>query len=67
MPNMSYCRFVNTLGDLRDCEETLGEESFESLSDGEREACQELYRVCQRFVETYENDMTTPDYGKASE
>ena len=23
MPNMSYCRFENTGGDLRDCEEAL--------------------------------------------
>ena len=40
MANMSYCRFRNTLGDLRDCREHVDDE----LSSGERDAFIELIR-----------------------
>lgn len=47
MANMSYCRFQNTLADLRDCQEHL----FEELSSAEEEARAELVRVCQEIAE----------------
>lgn len=55
MPNMSYCRFENTLGDLRDCADALAEarengEEMESLSqyeDGPRDA---LLRLCAEIL-----------------
>lgn len=33
LPNMSYCRFENTLGDLRDCYEALENLTPESISE----------------------------------
>lgn len=44
MPNMSYCRFRNTLADLRDCHEVLDEK--ESLSQEETKARDRLISLC---------------------
>jgi hypothetical protein len=39
MSNMSYCRFQNTLSDLRDCEEALDEtNNLEDLGEDEERA-----------------------------
>lgn len=62
MANMSYCRFQNTLNDLADCESALCDESFDDLSEEEQKACRRMYRLCKQFIETYEDDMTTPEY-----
>lgn len=44
--NMSYCRFGNTLGDLRDCEE-----NFDSIhSEEELRAARKLVKVCQSIA-----------------
>ena len=43
MPNMSYCRFHNTLQDLRDCYEHL----VEPLSESEEQARAELIKLCK--------------------
>ena len=43
---MSYCRFQNTLNDLRDCEDNM--EQLEDEEEGSE------YR-CQRIVENYEH------------
>ena len=54
MSNMSYCRFRNTLSDLIDCEESIGE-----LLDGddankdELKACRRLIEVCKRIASDY--------------
>jgi hypothetical protein len=48
MPNMSYCRFQNTSGDLEDCMEAM--ESREELSPEEREAQGYLVTLCERIV-----------------
>lgn len=47
MSNMSYCRFQNTLSDLRDCYEAL--QSDETLSRDEHEAMEMLVDVCTRI------------------
>lgn len=44
MANMSYCRFQNTLQDLRDCYEHMDEE--EELSKDERQAREWLIELC---------------------
>ena len=44
MPNMSYCRYENTLSDLRDCYENL--EESEGLSETEKESRERLIRLC---------------------
>lgn len=53
MSNMSYCRFQNTLNDLRDCEEALQElvdGDAEGLSQYELPAAEELAACCIRIV-----------------
>jgi len=44
MGNMSYCRFRNTVKDLRDCYESMGND--EELSEEETEAKEELIKLC---------------------
>ena len=53
MSNMSYCRFENTLSDLRDCEYALQEmvdREAEPLSQYELPAAQELVACAMRIV-----------------
>lgn len=42
MSNMAYCRFRNTLEDLRDCYDTMDEET----SEEEKRAKQRLIDLC---------------------
>ena len=37
MSNMSYCKFENTLNDLRDCVETISEEQYSEKGRASRE------------------------------
>jgi hypothetical protein len=46
MANMSYCRFSNTLSDLRDCYEHMNE----PLSDDEARARQRLVEMCENIL-----------------
>ena len=53
MPNMSYCRFQNTLGDLRDCKRALEEIMYEEgdpLSNDEYHACCHMIDVCVELI-----------------
>ena len=50
MGNMSYCRFENTLNDLRDCVDYVEEHN---LSDSENEARIKLIKVCKDITERY--------------
>jgi hypothetical protein len=50
MANMSYCRFVNTLQDLRDCYEHMDDED---LSEAEQKARVRLVTLCQRIADDY--------------
>ena len=49
MPNMSYCRFSNTLGDLQDC--------YDHINDGlrgeENRARKNLIELCQQIAADY--------------
>ena len=47
MGNMSYCRFQNTLHDMRDCYEAL--QSGETLSRDEHFAMEMLVEICDRI------------------
>lgn len=67
MSNMSYCRFENTYGDLKDCVEALEEAMDEGVSLKEftsemtGEELNAFYRMatlCSRMIEAY-SDMTT--------
>lgn len=53
MANMSYCRFQNTLIDLRDCYYNLDDED---LSPEEENAKQQLISLCKDIVEFYDED-----------
>lgn len=50
MPNMSYCRFQNTLSDLKDCLDWLHENDFNNLSQEEKEAAESMYEVCENLT-----------------
>lgn len=52
MSNMSYCRFQNTLQDLRDCYEGWGED----LSPEETKAQKRLLKLCKDIVEDFGED-----------
>lgn len=47
MPNMDYCRFENTVKDLRDCADHLEDDD---LSEDEEDARMELIALCQEIV-----------------
>jgi hypothetical protein len=52
MSNMSYCRFQNTLQDLRDCNDHL----WDDLSEDEETARQKLVKLCRQIVDDFETD-----------
>lgn len=68
MPNMSYCRFANTLADLRDCANALHESRLggdELTSQGEHEARAELIALCAKIAEEWgEHDFGTWEEGE---
>jgi len=60
MSNQSYCRYRNTLQDLRDCAEAIESEEFEEthalkseLSPEERQAKKALVELCQKIVDNF--------------
>jgi len=53
MANMSYCRFSNTLSDLKDCYEAMDDE----LSDEERKARLKLIKLCVAIASDYECEL----------
>lgn len=48
MSNMSYCRFRNTRGDLRDCRDNI----FDALTGEEAEARIDLLTECIRILDS---------------
>lgn len=52
MSNMPYCRFRNTLADLRDCLENIEDE----LSRGESRARRELIKLCFEIASQFMDD-----------
>ena len=60
MSNMSYCRFRNTLNDLRDCKEALDdaqnmdEEDLPQKGSEEHWAMLRLIEVCQEIVDSHD-------------
>ena len=56
MANMSYCRFQNTLNDLRDCVYAMDEAyDFEDmdLSKDEKWAMNRMFQQCEEFINHY--------------
>ena len=56
MSNMGYCRFRNTLADLRDCQEHLDDDP-DALSDEEQRARRWLIRRCVEIAGDYEDEV----------
>lgn len=64
MPNMSYCRFENTLQALVDCLNALEEEGMDTLDNRyEREAATSLYAVASKFRKVYEKAQEQEAFG----
>lgn len=55
---MSYCRFENTLSDLRDCAENIWDTD---LSDEERRARKSLIILCRKLAEIDEDEIREED------
>ncbi len=56
MGNMSYCRFENTLKNLRDCYKDMSETDFYELSETEQQARNKLIALCKDISEQYEEE-----------
>lgn len=54
MPNMSYCRYENTMDDLRDCLENIHREAENRFDEGARQAMIELFK---EIADGYEGDV----------
>jgi len=52
MGNMAYCRFENTLRDLRDCRDNW-EYPEETKSESELKAREKLLQLCKEIVDDY--------------
>lgn len=56
MSNMSYCRFRNTVADLRDCMEHL-EDNTNDLAEGEAKARLRLINACVEIALDYGHEI----------
>lgn len=54
--NMSYCRFENTLEDLRDCARSMNDGESDDLSEIEERSRNELIRLCIEIAKYYGPD-----------
>ena len=58
MPNMSYCRFHNTVQDMQDCfdimDEAVSSDEPLELSDDEQRAFQRMYDMMQDMMDIME-------------
>lgn len=56
MGSMSYCRFQNTLDDLRDCRDALMEmgDYEKELDEEEARAAKRLLRICRELADDFE-------------
>lgn len=52
MSNMAYCRFQNTLEDLRNCEEHI----FDELKEDEDRARKRLIELCKSIAQEFSDD-----------
>ena len=71
MPNMSYCRFENTVRDVSDCLDAMRdmekresdgmwyentEDGMEKLNEYEQPNVNELAELCEAFLDEYKNN-----------
>lgn len=55
MANMSYCRFRNTLADLRDCADNMEGELSREEGRARRDLVRLCYEIAQNYGETFED------------
>lgn len=55
MPNMSYCMFEKTYGDLKDCFEALANKDLRELSETERKYAIKLIKLSKDIVDDFED------------
>jgi len=60
MGNMSYCKFRNTLNDLRECINAI--EEREQLSEDEHQACSKMITEMTNFLENAGLAESTDDF-----
>ena len=58
MPNMSYCRFENTVNDMQDCLNAIEDNECNDLSEYEIKALQHFLEL-GRVIVDYEDDILT--------
>jgi len=51
MPNMSYCRFENTVNDMNDCLNAIEDREVNDLSDYELRALKDFLELGKAIVE----------------
>ena len=51
MPNMSYCRFENTVNDMQDCLNAIEDREVNDLSDYELQALKDFLELGQAIVD----------------
>ena len=56
MPNMSYCRFENTVNDMQDCLNAIEDREVSDLSEYEVRALQHFLELGKVIVD-YEDDI----------
>jgi len=56
MPNMSYCRFENTVNDMQDCLMAIEDREVSDLSNYEVKALQRFLELSKVIVD-YEDDI----------
>ena len=54
MGNMGYCRFENTLGDLRDCFDHW--DDVDEDAEDETKAQVKMLKLCKRIVDNYDEE-----------
>ena len=64
MSNMSYCRFENTVGDLKDCIEAIHdwEEECKDLNSYEMRALKDLLEQAREIVELEDDILDIIEY-----
>jgi hypothetical protein len=58
MPNMSYCKFENTYGDLADCYDDIWNKD---LSDTEKKYRKLLIQMCREISDEFPEELDTDE------
>ena len=63
MPNMSYCRFENTVNDMKDCINAIEDRETDELSNYEIQALEEFLDLAREITNLeYDIEQILEDY-----